>query len=74
MRWLHIRCDWCDAATTVRFGDAVMDGDGWATRVDGRDACPSCVWAIDCGEEPGPAPHPTVRPLPPAHRQSGEAA
>jgi hypothetical protein len=67
MRWTRIQCDYCQSDTLAPVDDPVLRG--WKhDPVTERDACPTCVWAIDCGEEPGPAVHTTVRPLPPASR------
>jgi hypothetical protein len=67
MRWTRIQCDYCQSDTLAPVDDPVLRG--WKhDPATGRDACPTCVWAIDCGEEPGPAVHTTVRPLPPMTR------
>jgi hypothetical protein len=67
MRWTRIQCDHCMSDTLAPVDDPVLRG--WKhDPVTGRDACPTCVWAIDCGEVPGPAVHTTVRPLPQATR------
>jgi hypothetical protein len=67
MRWTRIQCDDCMSDTLAPVDDPVLRG--WKhDPVTGRDACPTCVWAIDCGEEPGPDVHTTVRPLPPKSR------
>jgi hypothetical protein len=76
MRWTRIQCDHCQSDTLAPVDDPVLRG--WKhDPATGRDACPTCVWALDCGETPGPAVHPTVRPLPVAsrtQRPTGEAA
>jgi hypothetical protein len=59
-------CDYCGSDTSLPQNHPGLAG--WKHTPEGKDACPTCLWAIECGETPGPSTHPTVRPLPSATR------
>jgi hypothetical protein len=61
MRVLQVTCDYCGHQESMP--PDRWNRTGW-DKHKGLDACPGCMWDVECGQAPQLAPHPTVRPLP----------